>query len=433
MFLKRFAVLTAALAIGVAACSGAGTTVVDPLPHGTAISSSGAAVSGTGVSGITSNLTVAGSGNVNASESSTPPNSLPVLSSVTRTAGGSTQSLKTEATTPNAPLVYVTITASATSTISGLSGSSFTFATAPTGSVFLAYFNGTQWVSIGPAGTVSGSTVTFSAVTFTPAISLAAGASLYLAVYTGSAIVAPTPTPSPSPSAGLPLKDAGFESGSVAPIGSKINSTGWTQCNVTSIANAGTFTGGINGTSTYTAATPFPLTTFTPSAGETPLASIVSAGATAPSPSATASPAVAATTVPVHGGTKAAQLGGLYNSFAASDVRYNGLCQNINVPSPGGHLSGFVVSYGDEGSSFTENLIGTLDTSAGNSLTAILYMENPETPASFGDTAYRAIGPITVPSGATTLFVGQATRAGTTGASFFGSYWWIDDLSIVSP
>jgi hypothetical protein len=60
-------------------------------------------------------------------------------------------------------------------------------------------------------------------------------------------------------------------------------------------------------------------------------------------------------------------------------------------------------------------------------------VENPETATSVGDTTYRAIGPITVPSGATTLFVGQATRSGTTGTSIFGSYWWVDDLSIVSP
>ena len=431
MFLKRFAVLTAALAIGVAACSGAGTTVVDPLPHGTAISSSGVAVTGTGVAGITSTVTVTGSGNVNAGESSTPPNSLPVLSSVLR-AGAGTQSLKPEATSPNTALVYLTLTASSASTITGMTGSSFTFATAPTPSVFLALYNGTTWQNVGTtAGTISGNTVTFGAATFPAPVTLAAGASIYLAVYMGGLL--PTPTPSPTPSAGLPLKDAGFESGVVGPIGSAINATGWTQCTVNNIANAGTFTGGINGTGTYTAATPFPLTTFTPSASETPLATIVAGGATAPGVTATASPAAPATTVPVHGGTKAAQFGGLYNSFSAEDVRYNGLCQNINVPSPGGHLSGFVVSYGDEGSSFTENVIGTLNPSAGNALTSILYMENPETAASNGDAAYRAIGPITVPLGATTLFIGQATRSGTTGTSIFGSYWWVDDLSLVSP
>jgi len=136
VFFKRLAVFTAVLAIGVAACAGPpGSTVQDPLPHGTGLSTSGSAVTGTGVSGITSTVTIAGSGNVNATESSTPPNSLPTLMSVARASGSTTQSVKPAAATPNTALVYLSITASAAAIISGFPSSSFTFASAPSGSV----------------------------------------------------------------------------------------------------------------------------------------------------------------------------------------------------------------------------------------------------------------------------------------------------------
>jgi hypothetical protein len=438
----RLAGLLAAFAVGVAACSGPSYTVNDPLPHGTAISSAGTAVSAAGVAGISATLTVAGSGNVNAGLTSTPPGSTPVIMSAARQSGTTTQSVKTAAATPtpNTALVYVTITASAASTISGLPSSNFTFQAAPSGTVFLAFFNGTQWVTVGSAGTLSGNTETFGAVTFSPAIALAAGASMYLAVYTGGVLATPTPAPTPSPSptasptAAPLLADPGFE-GTAAPIGSTITSTGWTQCTVNSLA-AITYSGGINGSNgaqPYASATPFPLTTFTPAAGETPLAQIVKAGAAAPAGAATATPVPVSTTVPVHGGTQAAQFGGVFNTFSAEDVRYNGLCQNITVPAAGGHISGFVVGYGNEPSAFVENLLGTINPSSNNALTNILYMENVTSPTSPGDTAYRAIGPIAIPAGSTTLFVGMATKSGTTGANTFSSYWWVDDLSLVSP
>ncbi len=164
MFLKHLAVFTAVLAIGVASCSGPpGTVVQDPLPHGTGLTTTGAAVTGTGVSGITSTVTVTGSGNVNAAETSSPPNSLPAIMDVVRGSGSTIQSVKPQAATPNTALVYLSITASATAVISGFPSSTFTFANAPSGSVFLADYNRNAWVTIGSAGTVSGNTVTFGA------------------------------------------------------------------------------------------------------------------------------------------------------------------------------------------------------------------------------------------------------------------------------
>jgi hypothetical protein len=439
VFLKRLAVFTAVLAIGVAACAGPpGSTVQDPLPHGTALSTSGAAVTGTGVSGITSSLTIAGSGNVNAAESSAPPNSLPAVMNVARNSGSTTQSVKTQATAPNTALVYLSITASANAIISGFPappGTSVTFSSPPAGTVYLAYYNGTQWATIGSAGTVSGNTVTFGAVTFNPSITLAAGSSIYLAVYTGGVLATPTPAPTASPTPGPLLNDTGFDvETSAAPIGSAINSTGWTQCTVGSIAAGISYTGGINGTGTFTSATPIPVSTYSPSPGETPLAAIVTAGSQAPAPTTTAAgiPVVAATTTPVHNGNQAALFGGLFNSYASEDVRYSGLCQNITVPAAGAHLSGYVLAHGDEGSTYVQNIVGTL---SGTTLTSVLYMENPETATSAGDTAYRAIGPIAVPSGSATLFIGQASRAGASPSSayYYAFYWWVDGLSLVSP
>ena len=434
MFLKHLAVFTAVLAVGVASCAGPpGTTVQDPLPHGTGLTSTGTPVTGTGVSGITSSVTVTGSGNVNAAETSTPPNSLPAIMDVVRGSGGTAQSVKPQAAAPNTALVYLAITASATAVISGFSASSFTFANAPSGSVFLAEYNGTQWVTIGAAGTVSGNTVTFAAITFSPSINLAAGASAFFAVYTGGVIATPTPAPTASPSPGPLLNDTGFEvEASAAPIGNTINSSGWTQCTVGTIQSGISYTGGISGSGTFTGATPLPLSSFTPGPGETPLAAIVKSGTQAPAPTTTAAgvPVVAATTVPVHGGSQTAQFGGLFNSYASEDVRYSGLCQNVTIPAAGAHLSGFVLAYGDEGSSFVQNMVATLN---GSTLTNILYMENPETATSAGDSAFRAIGPIAIPAGSQTLFVGQASRSGTTSAYYFASYWWVDDLSIVTP
>jgi hypothetical protein len=141
---------------------------------------------------------------------------------------------------------------------------------------------------------------------------------------------------------------------------------------------------------------------------------------------------VAATTTPVHNGNQAALFGGLFNSYASEDVRYSGLCQNITVPAAGAHLSGYVLAHGDEGSTYVQNIVGTL---SGTTLTSVLYMENPETATSAGDTAYRAIGPIAVPSGSATLFIGQASRAGASPSSayYYAFYWWVDGLSLVSP
>jgi hypothetical protein len=445
VFLKRVAVFTAVLAIGVASCSGPpGTTVQDPLPHGTGITTTGTPVTGTGVSGVTSSVTITGSGNVNAIESSTPPTSLPAIQSVVRAGGSATQSVKPQATTPNVALVYLAITASAAATITGFPASSFTFANAPTGSVFLAEFNATAnaWQTIGPAGTVSGATVTFGAVTFSPTIALAAGSSAFFAVYTGGVIAgSPTPTPSPSPPASPTaappqvgvLANGGFESPtSPVAIGTAPTAGAWTQCSVTSLTAGLTFTGGLKGAVSvgagYTNATPPPVTASPmPIVGVTPAAIIAAAGA--PAPPGTFNPISTQITVPVHGGGFAAQFGEAFNNTNARSYRYNGMCQTVTVGANGGALTGFVFEAGSESSGFVEDLIGTVDST--DKLTSLLYMENIEASATGTDTAYRAIGPVNLTAGTQTLFIGQWSNSSGT-ATYDSSYWWVDDLNIVN-
>ncbi len=463
MFLQRFAALTAILAIGVVACQGASNTVIDPLPHGPALSSTGTALTAPGVTGVTSTVTVTGSGNVNAASSTTPPASLPAIQSAARSAGtaaatataaasATTQSVKPAATVPNTALLYISITAASASSITGLAAASYTFANAPAGSVFQAYYNGTQWVTLGSAGTVSGTTVSFGAVTINPAVSLATGASLYIAVYTGGVLATPSPaptatasptaSPTAAPSASPPaIADASFESGTAGAFGAAINATGWTQCIVSSVASTPTYSGGINGLTgqPYAAATVPPLSAFTPVPNSTPQAGIATVGTSAatpnPSPVPTAvnaTPNPTQTTVPdAAAGTKVAQFGGLYTSFAWADLNgYNGLCQNIAVAAAS-TLKAKVFVNGNESSGFTQEVIGQLNSSG--ALTQILYMENPVSATSPGDSTYRSIS-LPLPAGAYTLFIGQWTKAGQSqGFSKFSNYFWVDALTTTTP
>jgi hypothetical protein len=120
-----------------------------------------------------------------------------VLSAIAR----KSDSLKTTQATTNSPLLYINVLATSPLTITGLPSTSITFTTAPTGAVYLAYYNGTAWATIAGPGTLSGTTVTFGNTTFANPLTIATGASLFLAVYTGGVLVPATPTPGPSASA----------------------------------------------------------------------------------------------------------------------------------------------------------------------------------------------------------------------------------------
>jgi hypothetical protein len=388
-----------------------------------------------------------GSGSLSGTVATTPPSGIAALSSVLRAPAGATAPLSgtraaaaaSPSPAPNAPLIYVTY--AGTATLSGLPGISVTLPSgAPTGtSYYEAEWNGTQWLSVGGAGSSSGTTVTFNAGT-TP-ITLGSSTPIYVSIYSGVKLSLPTPTPSPSPSPtatptpgatatpALLVSDGGFESNSVAAIGAPVTSTGWTQCTVTSVSPGISYTGGISGTGAYAAATAPPVSTFTPIPGSTPAAVIVPSGASAPA--GTDTPVPTQVTSPVHGGGYAAQFGQLFSTYNAGDYRYNGLCQNVTAPAGGANLTAYVFESGNEGSTYVEDLIGTMSSST--NLSNILYMENIETSAATTDTGYRKIGPIAIPGGSTTLFLGMWTKSGSaTGATYYSSYWWVDDLSIVS-
>jgi hypothetical protein len=474
VFFKHLSVFTVVLAIGVASCSGPpGTTVQDPLPHGTGLTTSGTAVTGTGVSGITSTVTIAGSGNVNAAESSTSPNSLPVIQSSARASGTTAQSVKPAATTPNTALVYLTLTASATASISGFPASSFTFANAPIGSVYLAYYNGSAWVTIGSAGTVSGSTVTFGAVTFSPTIPLAAGASMYIAVYSGSVIVAPTPSPSPTATATATASPTASPSGSASSSPTP-TATPTTQAIVNGTFETGSLSPWYPCFASHTGsgpvddnlpippnedATPIPANSPTPAATTSPdLAGIVIA---------TSVPAVGGGTGAVHGGTYAALVGhpyGLPSPTALKPWRgkgNSGICQDLTLPAFNASLSLYVFEGGNYSSLYSNDVEAEIYP-AGSFTTAHGAMESTATPTQFlflEDNCFDAVpfptsfappmGDCTAPSGvavqggvwkkkgpynlttlagtSVTLFMG--IMGSSTSATFYG-YAYFDDVSL---
>jgi hypothetical protein len=238
--------------------------------------------------------------------------------------------------------------------------------------------------------------------------------------------------------------DGGFESGSVGALGSTIGSQGWTQCNVQAVASGITYSGGISGTGAYTAATAPPAsTTYSPTPGTTPAATIVANGSSAPG--GTHSPTPTQVTAPSYAGNYVAQFGQLFNNYNAGNYYYNGLCQTVTVADANGaSLTAYVFESGNEASKYVEDMIGTVtqtNTPATNTPTIpytltlqnILYMENIETSSVGTDSAYRKIGPITIPTGTTTLFVGMWTSSGSSSGSMsYSSYWWVDGLSIVN-
>ncbi len=191
--LGAFGILTVAV---VAACGGANPSANYPAPLiGGGSTTAGISIALPAATGLAvGSVTVAGSGSVSAQQSTSNPSAVSVLS------------LKHRDIVPTGQTVvaYVTITATTAVTISGV-----TVAVAPSpavtsGSYSLAYWNGSQWVSYLNAGGApitatpsSSGVITISSGSINPAITLAQGSSLYLAVYTGGGLFS-TPTPRPA-------------------------------------------------------------------------------------------------------------------------------------------------------------------------------------------------------------------------------------------
>jgi hypothetical protein len=160
----------------------------------------------------------------------------------------------------------------------------------------------------------------------------------------------PVPLGSPGPSV---LSDGSFESGSVAPYGSTISSTGWTQCsiphsNIPTNPTPPAVQGGVEGGDPAT--TPHPVSqSVTPAPGATPVAHILAVGTTlaiaAPfanppgTPIPVAAPTPSVTSVSSHSGSYAAVFGEVFSNTNASNFGYNGLCQLVSVPNAGATMA----------------------------------------------------------------------------------------------
>ena len=409
------------LAAAIEACTGAGNST-PPNLNGTVTSSGTSVTLGNSTSlqpfpatnGYAGSIIYpTGSGTVNGNVTADPPASLPALLSTARTSEAKTQA------TGNTPLFYVAYTGSAK--LSGIPGVSFTLPAATTGVTYYeAEWNGSAWLTLTAGGNanISGTTVTFNAGA-TP-VTLTSGTPLYFAIYSGSKIslgAAPTATPSggTGPTGPNAIADPGFESGTytplVSPATATVTTTGWSACSISK---------------TGPSPQPYAQSTYTPTSGSTPAATIVQAGSTI---SNTASPPPVQPNV-VHGGSYAALLGGDLYPYPIADYRYSGLCEQVTVPA-NPVLSMYVLGTGASAVTASEFqfVVDVLDTS--NGFKGNLYSE-----FTTSDTAYRQIT-----SGSTANFTSLSAYAGQTvqlfvgiwttgGSSHLGAYYFVDDLSL---
>jgi hypothetical protein len=194
--LSGFAALTL---LAVAACGGGAGAPGTPFPTvtgigGGSLSSSLQSITlpqatglGVGTAGVT------GTGAVSVSQSVANPSAVPVLQLARRSSTSGPQSGPA-----NTPIAYVTVTATSTSTLSLVSLQVAPMAAIPAGVYYVAFWNGTQWVTVGKPASISGGIINVSTGSLTPPVALAAGSSYYLAVYTGQIFATPTPPP-PAP------------------------------------------------------------------------------------------------------------------------------------------------------------------------------------------------------------------------------------------
>jgi hypothetical protein len=457
---KRASFVLCALIAGVvAACSGTSTsstptTTTAVQTGGTVTLNSNSQAATFPLTGSLSGIVTypSGTGSVTVSASTSLPSGLASLESAKRAAASpraasaTSSASPTPTATPIPDVAIVYITVSGTATLNTSPGFVINSPTTVMGTPYQAIYNGTTWVTVGAAGTVTaiasgGSQVNVAGGGGTIAVSPAAPA--YFVVYTGVSVPTPVPTPTPTPTptpgpTAIPnlINDSGFEasSGAFQALGSAINATGWTQCTVSAVNSAISYSGGIDGSSTsgkspYTAATAPPITTFTPIPMTTPGAVIAAAGATVTTGSHAPTSTIAK--VPAHGGSYAAQFGQLMSTYNSGDYRYNGLCQSVTIPagmSP--NFSAYVLATSNDANTYVENIVGVLDSTM--KLQNILYMENVTNATYSGDTAYRAIGPVSFGaySGQTiTLFIGMWTKDGSSSNSTsYYSYWFVDDV-----
>jgi len=187
----------------VAACSGGTPSTPYPnaqsagigpttLPSGESATVTMAQTTGLGVGTVA----MKGSGTISASQSVSAPGSVTALQLKSRSAMTGAEPRPAATSSSNTVVAYVTLTATSASTLTQV-----VFAVAPTtipsGTYYLAYWNGSQWVTIGSPATVSNGLITANTGVLSPPITLTAGSSYYFAIYTGQIFSTPTPEPSP--------------------------------------------------------------------------------------------------------------------------------------------------------------------------------------------------------------------------------------------
>jgi len=188
---QRLSILVGFAAVAAAAaCSGGGNpTAVYPAGASSGIASAGSYQMPT-TNGLNSTLSVSGTGTLSVSASASAPSVGAIPQAKQRATAGSS----------NSGLIYYTITATSALTIKSISVS-IGFTSPPTTSVYLAYWNGTEWVANSAAGSYSAGTVALTLPSTVFPITLTAGQSLYLVAYEGQQIgtpVPPAPVVSPS-------------------------------------------------------------------------------------------------------------------------------------------------------------------------------------------------------------------------------------------
>lgn len=191
--LSAFGLLAVA---AIAACGGANPSTnypTAPISSATA-SSNGTTVTIPQASGLAvGSASIAGSGTFKVSQSVSGPSSASALIS-TRMAKVRAES----SPSGNIVIAYLTVTASTNVTMTSATFNVASTSALPSGTFYLAFWNGSQWVTVGNAAKVSSSgVITVSSGTLNPPVTLSAGSSYYFAVYTGAILTTPSPEPSP--------------------------------------------------------------------------------------------------------------------------------------------------------------------------------------------------------------------------------------------
>lgn len=193
---QRLGVIVAAAAIiTVAACSGGANPT--PIYPSTSSGINGNTYQVPAVNGMDSTVAVSGTGTLTVGASASAPSVGPVPQVAQRAQTAS----PSPSSSPNQALIYYTIKATSAVTIKSLT-IKVGFSAQPTTSVYLAYWNGSEWVAGSGSGTYSGGTVTLSLPSTATPLSLSTGQSLYLSVYEGQQVgtpVPPAPVVSPDP------------------------------------------------------------------------------------------------------------------------------------------------------------------------------------------------------------------------------------------